>query len=1229
MFFDSVSSLAEEGSEVFAVKNKESSETKADETPAPANARGDVGKRMPVHQQGHTFALSTGAIQPKLAVSQPGDLFEQEADRVAESVMRMPDTTVRLQRKCACGGGACALCGEKPSIPRLPSTPPPLQRKPGDEFAGVENEEASAETTAADEDVPRDVSEEGGGPEEGEAVQTKRSPFAGAALDATKAARVASRGGAPLPDAVRSFFEPRFGFDFSRIRIHTGAEAAGGARAISARAYTVGRDIVFGAGEYAPSTAEGKRLLAHELTHVVQQSGGAASESDAAPTHFAGRGASAAVRLIQRDPKKKKNGVTYKRYQVFVPKEFTTLDQMFRLFERTAYGREVNHNWECRGYCIMESNRGKVIPFQLQSSTVERFTDPIAKEEKRQSRAAYDRLTGKKKAKFTSEVDKRYYDASGAKPGTKINPSDEGAVQQWHDTLDEVMKEKTGLESLPPALKELMGPDASYKPKDYKDLLRIAEKVKLFTPQDLVAYKLLAIRATDDLKLFEKSVDMFLERKEELTKAVERQQQEAAGQKEPTLEGAIKEKWKGLDEGAIAKMSEDERYRLALRKTSELTDAQLKHMAENPGETLKDFAKSATLVNTPETFSAIGKDVQEAAKGDANAWARWAAGAGAGAKLSGWLLAVAGVLYVASWLTGVGALATIAAGAAILLGSTLTLSAVESELRIKAASQATTPEEFKRNVELAAAARANVIVGVALIVVAAVLHFTAKALFPETLKKLSTSLKNFREKVRLKGSIYELKPQITAEMGTLKAEVLKSAEAAKQKALTAAEEIGKLTTEEFVERLEKGDGGFLDQSKVPAEQKLNFRELLKMPEGRAGIETYRSQLVNALKTEVIQTIERLAQEYGSKIDEFLKEVEAAKNHDDLNAATDKIEGTLTEEHAKKFMQGEQEKVLKEKLQKASEEVGAEIERAKAESEAKAAAEAKAKAEAEAVAATEEASAQQWYDDLSKTLSKEGLKKLAAIRKGQGTAKATRAFVEGRGGEDFIEGRTAAKVVSDPAQAALIKALENDPAFLSRARVQQAKLMANKAVAADIIRSELAAETTLRRAQAAYAGKPGIQIYEGVKVLREQPGFKTAAEYKAANPNYRGPVYERGGKVYKPVTDIDLLVTEKPASGPETMLEMGEIKSGALDTPGGAKGQIDNAKAAMNDLANGDTTIRLELTDGTDVTGRFDPNSAATAKTVTTGPASSKTGWTQSLGITPEDLAAIAAAIIGK
>jgi hypothetical protein len=87
--------------------------------------------------------------------------------------------------------------------------------------------------------------------------------------------------GQPLDVATRAFLEPRFGHDFSGVRVHTDDRAAESARAVNALAYTVGRNVVFGAGQYAPGTSGGQKLLAHELTHVVQQRGNDAPAGDA------------------------------------------------------------------------------------------------------------------------------------------------------------------------------------------------------------------------------------------------------------------------------------------------------------------------------------------------------------------------------------------------------------------------------------------------------------------------------------------------------------------------------------------------------------------------------------------------------------------------------------------------------------------------------------------------------------------------------------------------------------------------------------------------------------------------------------------------------------------------------------------------------------------------------------------------------------------------------------
>jgi outer membrane protein OmpA-like peptidoglycan-associated protein len=88
--------------------------------------------------------------------------------------------------------------------------------------------------------------------------------------------------GQPLDAATRAYMEPRFGHDFSKVRVHADGKAAEAARAVDALAYTVGRDVVFGEGQYRPANREGRHLLAHELTHVVQQS----APSDSGALHL-------------------------------------------------------------------------------------------------------------------------------------------------------------------------------------------------------------------------------------------------------------------------------------------------------------------------------------------------------------------------------------------------------------------------------------------------------------------------------------------------------------------------------------------------------------------------------------------------------------------------------------------------------------------------------------------------------------------------------------------------------------------------------------------------------------------------------------------------------------------------------------------------------------------------------------------------------------------------------
>lgn len=179
-------------------------------------------------------------IQPKLTVGPAHDSYEQEADRVADQVMRMPDS------------GAPGPTAEKDSAPVI-------QRMCTD----CEEEEMQRQMDGEEE-------------EEEQFAQSKQDPAHSAPVSERQTANIEAikKGGGPLPESTRAFFEPRFGHDFSNVRVHSDERAARSAREIHALAYTTGEHIVFGAGQYSPDTQSGQKLLAHELTHVVQQGGG-------------------------------------------------------------------------------------------------------------------------------------------------------------------------------------------------------------------------------------------------------------------------------------------------------------------------------------------------------------------------------------------------------------------------------------------------------------------------------------------------------------------------------------------------------------------------------------------------------------------------------------------------------------------------------------------------------------------------------------------------------------------------------------------------------------------------------------------------------------------------------------------------------------------------------------------------------------------------------------------
>lgn len=237
----------------FASKQNVTHTTAAD--PVRGKARPSAGhavmpllQRKPVCTCDGGCPVCTGVIQPKLRIGAPNDRYEQEADRVADRVMRMPEPSV--QRQAECSGPTCNEEEEQIQTKSIGDQITPL----------IQRQEEPEEEEESEEEEP---------------VQAKALPNKSPPVTTHLHHQIQSMkgGGQSLSQSNREFFEPRFGRDFGSVRVHTGAKAAETAKSINARAFTIGKDIVFGGGQFSPATTTGRRLLAHELSHVIQQGG--------------------------------------------------------------------------------------------------------------------------------------------------------------------------------------------------------------------------------------------------------------------------------------------------------------------------------------------------------------------------------------------------------------------------------------------------------------------------------------------------------------------------------------------------------------------------------------------------------------------------------------------------------------------------------------------------------------------------------------------------------------------------------------------------------------------------------------------------------------------------------------------------------------------------------------------------------------------------------------------
>ena len=211
-----------------------------------------------------------GIIQAKLTVGEPDDAYEQEADDVAQQVMTMPDVQKmgEMEEEDMLQGKLIQRMGEMEEDDELQLKPiqrmgemeedDELQLKPIQRMGEMEEEDMLQGKL---------IQRQGAGvPEVTEDIETSINSKQGS--------------GQSMSNESQDFFGSRMGQDFSNVNIHTGAEADTLNRQLNARAFTTGSDIFFRDGEYNPNSSSGQELLAHELTHVVQQGGSSELQRD-------------------------------------------------------------------------------------------------------------------------------------------------------------------------------------------------------------------------------------------------------------------------------------------------------------------------------------------------------------------------------------------------------------------------------------------------------------------------------------------------------------------------------------------------------------------------------------------------------------------------------------------------------------------------------------------------------------------------------------------------------------------------------------------------------------------------------------------------------------------------------------------------------------------------------------------------------------------------------------
>lgn len=287
--------------------------------------------------------------------------------------------------------------------------------------------------------------------------------------------------------------------DFSRVRIHTGPRAAQAAQAINARAFALGPDIVFGAGQYRPHTPAGRRLLVHELAHVVHGTGN----------------------TIRRSPAPEEPRMSY---SITIPDGVRTRLELIRYAEVKIFGRTTPLEWnplsaDSRTQLNDPSKHvGETLVFRIKPSDLAKYRAVPSGSGTADDRAQGDLGDGERAA-IQAEAERRYQVSTDVDPGA--TPATGGRAELLESFRRDILADRRKLNALPDAVKAILGGPDSFTPAHYQTMIRLAGKLSQLSPAELEDYQAKTTTEATDLAQLERSIDAYLAEKARRDKADE------------------------------------------------------------------------------------------------------------------------------------------------------------------------------------------------------------------------------------------------------------------------------------------------------------------------------------------------------------------------------------------------------------------------------------------------------------------------------------------------------------------------------------------------------------------------------------------------------------------------------------------------------------------------------------------------------------------------------------